>query len=305
MDRKTFITQTSLLTAGAFIPFKKWLPRQEGHFQLLRRNVGTYTNRGGTIGWLATDDALAIVDSQFIPFAKDCLKGLRKKTSHSLNLLINTHHHGDHTSGNPYLKPIAAQSVGHKNVPILMRQSAKEDEKEIAVPATTFTEQWKMQLGDETIHAHYFGRAHTGGDSVIYFEKANIVHVGDLVFNRRNPFTDRPGGASIHHWVKVLDAILAKYPEDAIFIFGHGNPEYGITGSKDDVKVMKNYVTAMVEHVKNGVEKSASKEEIVTLKILPGFANFLYGDGWTLQNNLEVVYAEIKGPKWLPIKVEH
>lgn len=304
MNRKEFLIQTSLAAAGAFIPFKKWLPVQKGNFQLLRRNVGTFTGRGGTIGWLASDEAMVIVDSQFPSSAKNCLSGLQQKTSHGLNLLVNTHHHGDHTAGNPVLKPKAKKSLGHKNVPILMRQAAEEGETNLAVPEITYNNNWSMEAGDEIVHATHFGRAHTAGDSVIYFEKANVVHVGDLVFNRMNPYTDRPAGASIHHWIKVLSAIKKQYPDDTIFIFGHSKPEYGITGNKEDIGVMKSYLTAMVEHVENGIERGLTKKEIVTLKQLPGFENFLYADFWSLQQNLGVVYAEITKQKWLPVKSE-
>ncbi len=301
MDRKEFLLKSSILAAGAFIPFKKWMPVKKGNFQLLRRNVGIFTEQGGTIGWLASDDAMVIVDSQFPPFAKLCLDGLNQRTSHALDLLINTHHHADHTAGNSVLKPKAEQSVAHKNVPILMKQAAEEGETELAVPAATFTDRWSMKAGDEMIHTNYYGRAHTAGDSVIYFEKANVAHVGDLVFNRINPYTDRPAGASIHHWIEVLSAIEENYPDDTIFIFGHGKSEYGVTGNKEDIAVMKSYLTAMVEHVESGIESGKTKKEIVTMKTLPGFPEFLYGDFWSLRQNLEVVYAEITEEKWLPV----
>lgn len=301
MKRRDFLIQTSFLATGAFIPFKKWLPQQEGKFQLIRRNVGTFTERGGTIGWLATDDALVMVDSQFVPSAEHCYTGLKKKNAHKLDLLLNTHHHGDHTSGNPFLEPKADKTVAHKNVPILMKWAAEDDKKKLGEPTTVFEKGWSKDVGDEIVHANYFGRGHTGGDSVIYFEKANIAHVGDLVFNRRNPYTDRPSGASIYSWVNVLDSILNKYPNDTILIFGHGIPKYGITGSKEDVKVMKSYLEGMVEHVENGIAKGLTKEEIVALKTMPGFQDFQYGTGWNLQSNLEVVYAEATGEKWLPI----
>lgn len=300
MNRKEFIIQTTLLTAGAIFPFQKKRLQSSRNFQLLRRHVGIYTNRGGTIGWLANKDAMIMVDSQYIPFAKDCLNGLQKKTSQSLNLLVNTHHHDDHTSGNPFIKPKANKTVAQKNVSILMQRFASKNETP-AVPETTFSKSWNINTGNETVHATYYGRAHTAGDAVIYFEKANVVHVGDLVFNRMNPFTDRPAGASIHHWIKVLDNILKEYPNDAIFIFGHGNPKYGITGNKKDLHTMKNYLSAMVEHVEKGIAHGKLKKAIVSLKKMPGFKNFVYGKSWTLKNNLEVIYAEVKKQKWLPV----
>ncbi len=301
MDRKEFLKLTSLLTAGSFIPFKKWLPAQNEDFQLLRRNVGYFTGQGGTIGWLAAEDGFVIVDSQFPETAEHCLDGLYQRTSHGLDLMINTHHHSDHTSGNSVLKPVAEKSVAHENVPILMKQATENGETNLAIPATTYTESWSMQVGDETVHTHYYGRAHTAGDSVIYFEKANIVHMGDLIFNRMNPYTDRPGGGSIHNWITVLSDVEKQYPDDAIFIFGHGKPEYGITGKKDDINVMKNYLSAMVEHVEKGIKNGRTKKKITNQKTLEGFSNFLYADFWSLSQNLAVVYAEITKNKWLPI----
>src|SRR5680860_535064 len=107
MDRRKFLLQSSLVTAGAMLPLGKIFAAKPGNFNTLRRNVGFYTEQGGTIGWLASKDALVMVDSEFPDQAKHCLAGLQEKTSHPMDLLINTHHHGDHTGGNPVIKPVA------------------------------------------------------------------------------------------------------------------------------------------------------------------------------------------------------
>ena len=303
MDRRQFLVRSSCAAAGALLPFKSLLTGRPGNFQPIRRNVGTFTERGGTIGWLASPDALVVIDSQYPETAGHCLEGLKERTDHPMDLLLNTHHHGDHTNGNPVFKPVAKHSVAHDNVPLLMKQAAEKSENSPtpAYPETTFTDSWSMDVGDETLHAHYYGRGHTGGDSVIYFEKANVVHMGDLVFNRMNPYTDRPAGASIHNWVKVLSAAEEKYPNDAVFIFGHGKPEFGVTGKKEDLGVMKNYLVAMIEYVEKGIESGKGKEEIIDLKTLPGFEDFMYADFWSISQNIEVVYKEVTGKKWLEI----
>ncbi|MDZ7717000.1 MAG: hypothetical protein U5J95_12375 [Balneolaceae bacterium] len=79
-----------------------------------------------------------------------------------------------------------------------------------------------------------------------------------------------------------------------MYIFGHGKPAFGVTGSKDDVAVMRKYLSALVEHVEQGVEEGKSKEEITDLEIMPGFEEFLYADFWTLPQNLGVVYEEVQ-----------
>lgn len=295
MDRRQFLLRSSLLAAGTALPFKSLLANAQSNFKTLRRNVGYFTERGGTIGWLASDDAMAIVDSQYPETVKNCLNGLREKTDQPLHLAINTHHHGDHTAGNPVLKEATKKMLAHENVPDLMKKANEEsdDEPNTAYPTTTYSDTWKMDLGDETVHATYYGAGHTSGDSVIYFEKANIVHMGDLVFNRMNPFTDRPSGASMQNWVTILNDVADEYPSDAIYIFGHAKPEYGITGEKDDLGVMGNYLSAILEYTQQGIEEGKSKEEITDKKELADFEHFLYADFWTLSDNLGVAYEEL------------
>lgn len=295
MDRRQFLIQSSLLAAGTALPFKSLWGQNKGTFTTLRRNVGYFTERGGTIGWLASPNAMAVVDSQYPKTAKNCLNGLRDKTDQPLNLLLNTHHHGDHTGGNPIFKGVTDKIAAHKNVPQLMKKANKESEGEgnTAFPDTTYSDSWKMDLSDETIHAKYYGPGHTGGDSVVYFEKANIVHMGDLVFNRMNPYTDRPSGASMQNWTKILSSVRDEYPTDAIYIFGHAKPEYGVTGDKEDLAVMRNYLSAVLEHAQTGIEQGLSKDEITDKKSLEEFDHFLYADFWTLSDNLGVAYEEL------------
>lgn len=293
MDRRQFITHCSLIAAGTALPFSKIMAQPKGNFKLLRRNVGYFTERGGTIGWLTSENAMAVVDSQYPESARHCLNGLRDRTDHPLDLLVNTHHHADHTSGNPVFNKAQNRIVAHENVPGLMKQASEEGDDNDVYPNETFSKSWKADLGDETIHAKYYGPAHTGGDSVVYFEKANVVHVGDLVFNRMNPFTDRPGGASMQNWVTVLETVADEYPADALYIFGHGKPEAGVTGKKQDLFVMRDYFSAILDYVEKAIEEGKSKEEITDKKVMDGFENFLYADFWTLPDNLGVAYEEL------------
>ena len=283
MDRRQFLIRSSLATAATMLPFQSLFAFREGTFTDLRRHVGYFTDSGGTIGWLASKDGFVVVDSQYPQTAEGCLTGLQQKTSHALDMLINTHHHGDHTAGNPVFKPAAGQMVAHENVPGLMGKAAEESDND----------SWKADAGDETVHLKHYGPAHTGGDTVVYFEQANVVHMGDLVFNRMNPYTDRPSGASVYNWIKLLQTVEEEYPADAIYIFGHGKPEFGVTGSKEDVAVMRNYLTAMVEHVEAGVEAGKSKEEIIDKETIDGFEHFLYANFWSASQNLDVVYQEV------------
>ena len=228
--------------------------------------------RGGTIGWLISDDALVVVDSQYPDTASACLSGLKMRSSRMIDVLVNTHHHGDHTGGNKVLRAATREIVSHANVPGLQRRQARQrgTVANQAYPDTTFDENWRMDAGDEVVSAKYYGSAHTSGDVVVTFERANIAHLGDLLFNRRDPFVDRPGGASIRGWIKLLPQVINDHDSDTLYIFGHAGARFSVTGAADDLVVQRQYFEAVLEHVERGVAAGHSQEQIASLERLPG-----------------------------------
>lgn len=268
-------------------------------FKALRGGVGYFTGHGGTIGWLSTPDALVAVDTQFPDTAATFLAGLPGRAGRMLDVVLNTHHHGDHTGGNGVLRPATRTIVAQASVPALMRAAA-EKAKPPATPTypdATFEQSWKRELGGEVVTARYFGPAHTSGDVVIHFEKANVVHTGDLQFNRLYPVIDRPAGASIRGWIVRLEEIVKNYPADAIYLCGHGNPKFGITGGHADLLVLRDYFTAVLEHVQRGITAGEPKEKIVALENLPGFTDFHAPLPNRLGGNLSVAYDELTEKK--------
>ncbi len=307
MNRRTFLTSASAAFAlGALYRLNgQPAPAASGPaagpqpvFQPLRRNVGLFTMRGGTIGWLASKEALAVVDTQFPDTAALCLAGLPGRDGRQIDVVINTHHHGDHTSGNGVFKPVAKRLVAHANVPDLQRRAAER-----AQPPTvdrqvyadeTFPETWAASLGDEDVRATYFGRAHTRGDIVVYFEKANVVHVGDLLFNRLYPVIDRVGGASIQNWTQVLAKIAETYPSDALYVFGHGNPKFGVTGQRADLFVFRDYLLGLLDHVRTQIAAGKTKEEVMAhAGGLAGFPDFDQPAPNRLPGNLGTAFDEL------------
>jgi len=134
--------------------------------------------------------------------------------------------------------------------------------------------------------------AHTGGDGVVTFEAANVVHVGDLVFNRRMPVTDRPGGCQIAGWVQVLEKVAKAHPADAIYIFGHGKQGLPPTGTTADVLLQRDFLAALLEHVGREIKAGKSKDEIV--KASPELKNFPE-HGAVTERVLTAAYEEITG----------
>ena len=181
-------------------------------FTPLRRNIGIFHQRGGTIGWLINRDGLLVVDSQFADTAPNLLSGLKERSPRAIDVLINSHHHPDHTGGNGVLRPSAKQIVAHVRSKENQRAAAERSKAEVTLPDVTFPDTWSVTLGDETVRARHWGPAHTGGDASIHFEQANVVHLGDLLNNRGYPNVDAPAGASVHGWIRVLEQMAPAYP---------------------------------------------------------------------------------------------
>jgi glyoxylase-like metal-dependent hydrolase (beta-lactamase superfamily II) len=312
VNRREFIRTSALAAAGIAVVGRVSAqaapPAPATRLQAIRRNVGFFTGRGGTIGWFSSADAAAVVDTQFPDTAVECLKALPGKPGRVIDATVNTHHHLDHTAGNVVFKAASRELVAHQNVPKLQFEAAKRAEAGAKVDTLatvasqvyadrTFDDVWRRQLGDEILTAEFRAPAHTGGDAVVIFEKANVVHMGDLVFNRIYPVVDRPGGASIRGWVKSLEDCAGAYPPDAVYIFGHGNPKFGVTGTRPDLLVMRDFLSAVLERVGADVAAGREKPEVVALENMPGFPDF----HTPLPNRLGLVlgaaYDELTAPK--------
>ena len=270
-----------------------WLQRPQGDMQLLRRNVGIFTERGGTIAWLLDPQGIAVVDTQFPEQAGHLIEHIRQQSQKPFDLVLNTHHHGDHTGGNIAFKELAGKVVAHANCRINQERVAKERNVEAnqLYADTVFDKSWTQRLGDEIITARYFGPGHTNGDVVVHFENANVAHVGDLVFNRRFPFIDRSAGANIRSWIQVLRNIRKAYAKDTLFAFGHAAEGYPVTGSHTDLKAFENYLSRLLQTVGKAIRAGKSKEDVLAITSIPGAPGWK-GDG--IQRSLDAAWEELK-----------
>ncbi len=275
---------------------------QTGHggralFTPVRRGTGTFEGRGGTIGWLVSDEALVLVDTQFPESAAECWEGIQIRSSRRIDFLINSHHHGDHTAGNPVLATHAEFHLAHENVPVLQKAASERSNNSNpqVYAQLLFSSEMTQEIGDETIRMKYYGPAHTGGDAITHFVNADVVHTGDLVFNRVPAYIDLAGGSDTEKWIGVLESIYADFTDDTIFIYGHGHPDHGITGTRNDVLEARDFLTALREHVLTGIAAGKSEDELL-VNTLPGFTGYLNPDRpTTLHGRIRSVYTELSG----------
>lgn len=264
------------------------------NMKYLRGDVGVFTERGGTIGWLVNKDGIVVVDTQFPEQSQHLIEEVKKVSDHSIDLLINTHHHGDHTSGNSVFKDHVGKILAHENSKKNQERVVQASNQEGQVfPNATFQDTHMEKAAGESIKLYYFGSGHTDGDTLTHFENHNIVHMGDLVFNRRFPYIDKSAGADIGNWVKVLDNALKTFDQDTIYIFGHSGNDYDITGTAEDLKAFQNYLEKLLIFGQVSIASGKTLEEVKAETTEIPRAPEWQGDG--VVRSLEAVYTELGG----------
>lgn len=295
MKRRSFI-QNSALTFGALTLAKQKLLasffEDPWKITMLRNDIGIFTERGGTIAFLLGKDGIVVVDAEFPDQSKHLIDELKKKSEKPFSLLINTHHHGDHTAGNISFKGIVDHVLAHENSLKNQKNVAvanKSEDKQL-YPDQTYTDTWTEKFGKEKINLSYHGAGHTDGDSFVHFQHANIVHMGDLVFNRRHPFVDRTAGASIKSWIADLDKAISMFDKDTIFVYGHSATGYDVKGGMDDLKKFSDYLGAVLQFTEGEIKAGKTKEEILKTTDIPGSGEWK-GDG--IDRPLAAAYDEL------------
>ena len=182
---------------------------------------------GGNIGVSAGEDGILIIDDQFAPLADKIKAAIAKIKPGKAAFLINTHYHGDHVGGNPEFGRDTT-IIAHTNVrerlmtaQTLFRRTTQPMVKH-GLPVITFDKSLSIHFNGEEIQAIHFPHGHTDGDSVIFFPKSNVVHMGDHYFKDTFPFVDVDHGGNVVGYAKNVQAVIDRVPADVKVIPGHG-----------------------------------------------------------------------------------
>ena len=188
------------------------------------------TGAGGNIGLAVGDDAVFVVDDQFAPLTLKILAAIAGITPKPVRFVVNTHWHFDHTGGNENVGRVGALIVAHENVRRRMAvgqlieaiNRTEPPAPAAALPVVTFTESVTFHINGDSVVVTHVPPAHTDGDAIVHFTRANVVHMGDLFLSAGLPFVDLSSGGSLHGIITAAERGLAMANAETRIIPGHG-----------------------------------------------------------------------------------
>lgn len=225
-------------------------------------NVYMLVGAGGNIGVSVGDDGILIVDDQYAELSDKIRRALEELAPGKLKFVLNTHWHGDHTGGNPIFGK-EATIIAHTNV-----RKRVSTEQEIfgrkipplpreGWPVITYDDAVSIHFNGEEIKAIHFPHGHTDGDSVIFFTRSNVVHMGDDFFAGRFPFVDLDSGGSVQGLIENIEKLIQRIPPDAKIIPGHGP-----LSTLEDLKIYHRMLKETTEIVRQKMEAGKTLDEI-------------------------------------------
>src|SRR5215813_9849147 len=265
-------------------------------------NIYMLEGAGGNIAASVGDDGIVIVDDQFAPLAEKIQAALKGITDKPVRFVINTHYHGDHTGGNAPFSQTGSTVIAQDNVRKRLESggvggnggSVRFEGKpapKAALPVITFEHDVTVHLNGEDIRALHFPSGHTDGDSIIFFPRNNVVHMGDDFVRYGFPFIDVASGGSVQGMIDAMEKAMASLPADVKVIPGHG-----AISNLDDVRAFVKMLKETSAVVQKAIDEHKTLDQMKQAKILAPWEKFS-GDFVNSDAFIETLYNSLTGRK--------
>ena len=210
---------------------------------------------GGNITLVTGDDGVVLIDDGLEPLSAITVAAVGSVTGDPVDFVINTHAHGDHVGANEAYLGMGATVISHAN---LRTQMIKDGSGDAALPTLTFNDAVTFHLNGHTAYVFHVAKAHTDGDSVIHFPESNVIHAGDVMFNKLFPFIDIDSGGSVAGYIAGQKKLISMADDETKIIPGHGP-----LASKADLQAAVDMLEDANERVGTLVADGKSKEDVL------------------------------------------
>lgn len=240
------------------------------------------TGAGGNLGLSAGEDAVFLVDDQYAPLTEKIAAAIAQVSPKPVRFVLNTHWHGDHVGGNEKLGRAGAVIVAHDNTRkrlsteqfLEMWRATVKPLPKAGLPVVTFSRDTTFHLNGEEIRAFHVPRAHTDGDVIVHFAGSDVIHMGDVFWNRLYPLIDTGSGGTIDGMVAAVDRALALAGPGTRIIPGHGP-----LATRDELAAYREMLATIGSRIKAMIREGKKLEEIVEANPTADF-DAMWGKGF-------------------------
>ena len=234
----------------------------------LAEGVAVLFGAGGNIGVSYGPDGTVLIDDQFAPLTPKIQAAIEALGAEPVKYLINTHWHGDHSGGNENFGKAGALIMAHDHVRERMLGEQKSGRgndpaspKE-ALPTVTYHDGIKLHLNGDEVHVKHMKHGHTDGDSIVFWTKANVLHMGDLYFNKVTlPFIDLNSGGNARGVLAAAEKALTMVDNETKIIPGHGP-----MATKADLTEYRDMLKFVIGAVEAAMGEGKTLEQVVAMK---------------------------------------
>ena len=265
---RRFSIAFALIVVAAAAAAQQSLDNVEIRVERVAPGVAVLFGRGGNVGLSHGEDGNVLIDDQYAPLTERILAAVRSVDPDPVRFVINTHWHGDHTGGNENVARTGAVIVAHDNVRRRMsmeqvvRGNAVPASPAGALPVVTFSESVSFHLNGDEVRVFHVAHAHTDGDALVYWTRANVLHMGDVYFRSFLPFIDLDSGGSVDGVLRAVDQALAIANDSTVIIPGHGE-----LARRGDLLAYRDLIRRMRDRVRAEIRAGRSLDQIKALRL--------------------------------------
>jgi glyoxylase-like metal-dependent hydrolase (beta-lactamase superfamily II) len=254
---------------------------------------------GGRIGVLAGPDGIFMVDSQYAQITDKVVAAIRKISPEPIRFLVNTHLHVDHTGGNANFVRMGALLFAREELREEMaRGNPGPDPARLPVVTYGLGDPVKFRLNGEIVDLIPVRAAHTGGDTMIRFENADVIMIGDFYRNYGYPFIDTNNGGTLKGALEALESTMKLAGPNTRLIPGHGT-----IINRTDIVPYRDMILGVQAKVQQMISEGKSEQEVLAAKVtapydahVPG-GQLPAGAGTSADRFVRMVYSQLKGVK--------